>query len=66
MAKHIAGELVKHQDKRKTAIGVIGPMVKPSSKRVSDGFAKSVLDGSVKIIIFCEPKFGCCFDKPEI
>ena len=66
MAKHIACELVKHHDKRKAAIGVIGPMVKPSGKRVSDGFAKPVLDGSVKIIIFFKPKFGCCFDKPEI
>jgi hypothetical protein len=41
-------------------------MVKPSGKRFSDGFAKSFLDGSVKIIIFFEPEFGCCFDKPEI
>jgi hypothetical protein len=66
MAKHIAGKLVKHHDKRKTAIGVVGPMVKPSGKRFSDGLAKSFLDGSVKIIIFFKPEFGCCFDKPEV
>ena len=53
--EHVAGELIKHQDVREGALGLVGPFAETTGDRSFDDNAKAPHDHRIEGVVLCEP-----------